>query len=332
MNGLLIVDDEEGVRRALHKALSKENYQIYSAGDGHEAIALVKQRLDEISIVISDFKMPGIDGLQTLVAIGNLNPDITRILLTGYATLESAIAATNEGIDGFLTKPFDNVELRTKVREYSIRKYIRQFVSAQVLTELQADPDQLLPRKQVVTILFVGIRGFTNMIERRDPGEWATFLSTHYFSPLGEIIFRANGTLDRHSGDTIMAIYGAPNSSSDDTWRAVRSAVELRDKMIELNAALDVADRLPVGLGLDTGEVVVGMFGSTRKKEYTALGHAANLAGSLQEMAHPGQILITEKTYEDVTDRVNVEELPPIQVRGMPGSVNVYNVTGLARS
>src|SRR5512141_2269393 len=187
MNGLLIVDDEEGVRRALHKALSKENYQIYSAGDGHEAIALVKQRLDEISIVISDFKMPGIDGLQTLVAIGNVNPDITRILLTGYATLESAIAATNEGIDGFLTKPFDNIELRSKVREYSIRKYLRQFVSTQVLNELQADPNQLLPRKQVVTILFVGIRGFTNMIERHDPGEWAAFLGTHYFSPLGEV-------------------------------------------------------------------------------------------------------------------------------------------------
>ena len=148
------------------------------------------------------------------------------------------------------------------MREYSIRKYLRQFVSAQVLAELQADPDQLLPRKQVVTILFAGIRGFTNMIERRDPGEWATFLSTHYFSPLGEIIFRANGTLDRHIGDTIMAIYGAPNRSNDDTWRAVRSAVELRDKMIEINAALEVADRLPVGLGLDTGEVVVGMFGS----------------------------------------------------------------------
>jgi DNA-binding NtrC family response regulator len=221
MNGLLIVDDEEGVRRALHKALAKENYQIYAVGDGNEAIDLVKQKLAEISIVISDFKMPGIDGLQTLVAIGHVNPDITRILLTGYATLESAIVATNEGIDGFLTKPFDNVELRSKVREYSIRKYLRQFVSAQVLTELQADPKQLLPRKQVVTVLSIGIRGFTNLIEQHDPGEWSAFLSAQYFSPLGEIIFQSNGTLDKHIGDTIIAIYGAPNRSDDDAVRAV---------------------------------------------------------------------------------------------------------------
>jgi class 3 adenylate cyclase len=330
MNGLLIVDDEEGVRRALQKALAKENYQIFSVGDGNEAIALVKQKLAEISIVISDFKMPGIDGLQTLVAIGNVNPDITRILLTGYATLESAIAATNEGIDGFLTKPFDNIELRSKVREYSIRKYLRQFVSTQVLNELQADPNQLLPRKQVVTVLFVGIRGFTNMLEQHDPGEWATFLGTHYFSPLGEVIFHSNGTLDRHIGDTIMAIYGAPNSSGDDAWRAVKAAVELRAKMIEINNALEVADRLPVSFGLDTGEVVVGMFGSARKKEYTALGHSVNLANSLQEMAQPGQILITEKTYQAVKDRITIEALPPIQIRGMAGPVNLYNVTGFA--
>jgi class 3 adenylate cyclase len=330
MNGLLIVDDEEGVRRALHKALAKENYQIYSVGDGNEAIDLVKQRLAEISIVISDFKMPGIDGLQTLVAIGNINPDITRILLTGYATLESAIAATNEGIDGFLTKPFDNVELRSKVREYSIRKYLRQFVSAQVLNELQADPNQLLPRKQVVTILFVGIRGFTNMIEQHDPGEWAAFLGVHYFSPLGEIIFHNNGTLDKHIGDTIMSIYGAPNSSGDDAWRAVKAAVELRAKMIEINNGLELADRLPVSFGLDTGEVVVGMFGSARKKEYTALGHSVNLSNSLQEMAQPGQILITEKTYQAVKERITSEALPPVQIRGMSGPVNLYNVTGLS--
>src|SRR5512135_2169985 len=250
MNGLLIVDDEEGVRRALHKALSKENYQIYSVGDGHEAIALVKQRLNEISIVISDFKMPGIDGLQTLVAIGNLNPDITRILLTGYATLESAIAATNEGIDGFLTKPFDNVELRAKVREYFVRKRLKQFVSPQVLQQLQADPSYLMPRKQLATLLFVDIRGFTALTEKHDPQPWAMFLSENYFSPLGEIIFQSNGTLDKHIGDGIMAIYGAPISGEDDALRAVRSAVEMRATMESLNAQSNRDHQLPIAIGI----------------------------------------------------------------------------------
>ena len=127
MNGLLIVDDEEGVRRALQKALGRENYSIFQATNGTDAIDVVKQQPGDIAIVISDYKMPGLDGLQTLAAIGSINPDITRIMLTGYATLEGAIAATNEGIDGFLTKPFDNVELRAKVREYFVRKRLKQF-------------------------------------------------------------------------------------------------------------------------------------------------------------------------------------------------------------
>src|SRR5512135_1039571 len=248
MNGLLIVDDEEGVRRALHKALSKENYQIYSVGDGHEAIALVKERPGEIAIVISDYKMPGIDGLQTLVAIGGLNPEITRIMLTGYATLESAIAATNEGLDGFLTKPFDNLELRAKVREYFVRKRLKQFVSPQVLQELQADPSYLMPRKQLATLLFVDIRGFTTLTEKHDPQEWALFLSDNYFSPLGEIVFQNNGTLDKHIGDGIMAIFGAPIAAEDDALRAVRSAVEMRAKMQAINAPHDLDHRLPIGI------------------------------------------------------------------------------------
>jgi adenylate cyclase len=273
--------------------------------------------------------MPGLDGLQTLAAIGNINPDITRIMLTGYATLEGAIAATNEGIDGFLTKPFDNVELRAKVREYFVRKRLKQFVSAQVLSELQNDPTHLLPRKQVATILFADIRGFTALTEKHDPQEWAQFLSENYFSPLGEIVFRNNGTLDKHIGDCIMAIYGAPIAGRDDPLRAIRSAVEMRAKMHDINAKFDELRRLPVGIGIHSGEVVVGMFGSARKREYTALGHVVNLAARLEEMAAADQILISPQIYERVKDQVVVEALNPVTFRGLAEAMPVYNVVNL---
>ncbi len=330
MNGLLIVDDEEGVRRALHKALGKEDYQIFLASDGNEAISIVKGRPGDIAIVISDFKMPGLDGLQTLVAIGSINPDITRIMLTGYATLQSAIAATNEGLDGFLTKPFDNIELRAKVREYFVRKLLKQFVSAQVLHELQADPGQLLPRKQIATILFADIRGFTTITAQHDPQEWAVYLSQQYFSPLGEIVFHYNGTLDKHIGDCIMAIYGAPIASDDDALRAVRTAIDMRDRMIQLNDRVEEARRLPMSIGIHTGEVVVGMFGSARKKEYTAIGHPVNVASRLPKLAAPGQILIAQETYDAVKPYVTVEALQPVAVRGVSQPLQLYNVLSLA--
>jgi class 3 adenylate cyclase len=329
MNGLLIVDDEEGVRRALQKALSRENYSIFQATNGQDAIDVVKQQPGDIAIVISDYKMPGLDGLQTLAAIGTINPDITRIMLTGYATLEGAIAATNEGLDGFLTKPFDNVELRAKVREYFVRKRLKQFVSAQVLAQLQNDPSHLTPRKQSATVLFVDIRGFTRLTERHDPQEWAQFLSENYFSPLGEIIFQNDGTLDKHIGDCIMAIYGAPITGANDALRAVRSAVAMRIMMNEINTRHEAFYQLPIGIGIHTGEVVVGMFGSARKREYTALGHTVNVAARLEQYAAPDQILISPQTYELIKDHVEVESLAPLAVRGLVDAMQVYNVLRL---
>ena len=114
MNGLLFIDDEEGIRRSIVRALDKESYKVFTAVDGNTGIDVLKKNVSHISTVISDFRMPGIDGLQTLMAVYKLNPEITRIILTGYASVETAIEATNQGIDGFLTKPFDNMELRGK--------------------------------------------------------------------------------------------------------------------------------------------------------------------------------------------------------------------------
>lgn len=100
MNKLLFIDDEEGIRRSLVRALKREPYETYAAESGEAGIAFVKRNSIEIDTVISDYKMPGICGLETLGIVGSINPEITRIILTGYATMEAAIQATNEGIDG----------------------------------------------------------------------------------------------------------------------------------------------------------------------------------------------------------------------------------------
>jgi DNA-binding NtrC family response regulator len=91
MTGLLFIDDEEGVRRSMERALKNEPYTVYTARDGEIGIRLFQENLSKIGVVISDYKMPGPDGLETLSRIARLNPEITRILLTGYATMESVI-------------------------------------------------------------------------------------------------------------------------------------------------------------------------------------------------------------------------------------------------
>jgi adenylate cyclase len=326
---ILIVDDEEGVRLSLQKVLQKDGYEILLAENGMEAIDLVDKMINEIETVISDFKMPGLDGLETLTEIGKRNSEIIRIILTGYATLDRAVDSVNCGIDGFLTKPFDNNELRLKIREFHVKKRLKQFVPTQVIDELQKLNQNLLPRSQRVSIIFTDIRGFTKISEELSPPDLSDLLNHNYFYPMDNIIFKHGGTLDKHIGDSIMGIFGAPIARNDDTRRAVDCAVEMRTKLAEINKDIRKKNlNIPVGFGISTGESMVGIFGSAIRKEYTALGQPVNLAARLEQMAQADQILICSETYEAIKDFYEIEKIGRVNIRGMEGEKTIFNVIG----
>jgi adenylate cyclase len=326
---ILVVDDEEGVRISLRKVLQRDGYEIMVAENGMEAVDMVRNHINEIETVICDFKMPGLDGLETLTEINKLNPEIIKIILTGYATLDRAIESVNSGIDGFLTKPFDNKELRLKIREFHVKKRLKQFVPSQVLNELQKFGHNLEPRNQKVTILFTDIRGFTKISETLTPAALSELLNLHYFFPLDNIIFKFNGTLDKHIGDSIMGIFGAPITQDDDAKRAVACAIEMRSKVAEINQEMGKKNmKIPVGFGISTGDSMVGIFGSAIRKEYTALGKPVNLAARLERIALEDQILICSETYEAVKDYFTVEKIDNINLKGIEGERSIYNVTG----
>jgi adenylate cyclase len=329
MNGLMVVDDEEGVRRSLKKVLEKDGYRILLAENGEEALSMVRGDGRDIETVISDYRMPGMDGLETLIEIGRLNTEITRIILTGYATMASAIEAVNEGIDGFLTKPFENDELRAKVRECNIKKRLKQFVSEQVLAELQGNGTALLPKRLNVSVLFTDIRGFTSLSERLNPTELSELLNHYYFSPLDDIVFRHNGTLDKHIGDSIMGIFGAPVGGGDDAGRAVKAALDVREEIAVMNENIPEAGRrIAVGIGIATGDVMAGIFGSQRKREYTVFGSPVNLASRLEKLAGADQILICGETARLVENIVRMEKIPAPSIRGFARSPDVFSVLG----
>jgi adenylate cyclase len=328
MYGLLFIDDEEGIRRSVVRALQRESYPIFTAENGEAGVQFVQDHISDIGIVISDIKMPGMDGLATLAAVGNLNPDITRIILTGYATVETAISATNEGIDGFLTKPFDNRELRAKIHEITIRKRLKQFVSDPVFREITDSAEALRPRIHEVTILFSDIRNFTKMSRGADARDIAAFLNHHYFTPMAEIIHQHNGTTDKHIGDNIMAVFGAPVLHADDAIQAIHAAVDMQKKAAEINLALDsgAGFRLNIGIGISTGKVFSGILGSIRKREFTSIGMAVNLASRLQRLARAGEILICSSTRDQVSGNFRTEALPPVVVKGIDEPITVYRV------
>ncbi len=328
MNGLLFIDDEEGVRRSVVRALKNEPYNIYTSADGEDGIEFIKKNPSILSTVISDYRMPGLNGLDTLAAIGMINPEMTRIILTGYATMEAAILATNEGIDGFITKPFDNIELRAKIREINVRKRLRQFVPQQIYREIQNSTGFLKPTFHEVSILFSDIRGFTKMSQNVPPDELADFLNNHYFSPMGEIAYSFSGTVDKHIGDSIMVVFGSPVPFPDDSVRAVKAAIEMQRKAAEIDKMLAGKNgfNLKIGIGIATGKVFSGILGSLRKKEFTSVGMAVNIASRLQRLAKEGEILISESTCSKISDNAETIAIPQVPIKGISQPVNIYKV------
>ncbi|MEE8480809.1 MAG: adenylate/guanylate cyclase domain-containing protein [Desulfobacterales bacterium] len=330
MKGLIFIDDEEGIRRSITRALKREPYKTYTAKNGEDGIEFFKEKISEISTVISDFKMPGLDGLETLSIIGSMNPETTRIILTGYATMEAAISATNNGIDGFLTKPFDNLELRAKIHEISVKKYLKQFIPEQIYQEIYNSPEALEPRYHEVSILFSDIRGFTYMSQGVSPKTIATFLNNYYFTPMGEVAYRHNGTMDKHIGDSMMVAFGTPVSHNNDAIMAVKSAIEMQEKAKEIDNKLrkKVGLRLKIGIGISTGKVFSGILGSLRKKEFTSIGMAVNIADRLQGLAKEDEILISESTFQKLSGKIEAEALPPVTVKGVSEPITAFRVSG----
>lgn len=128
-----------------------------------------------------------------------------------------------------------------------------------------------------------------------------------------------------------MAFFGAPIAHTDDAPRAVKVAWEMQQKIKEINKrhAGEVRGQFKMGIGINTGNVVVGNIGSHRRMDYTAIGDDVNLAQRLEDMAEGGEILITESTYNLVKDIVQVNKLEPVQVKGRAGAVQIYEVTGV---
>jgi len=333
MNGLLFIDDEEGVRRSVARALKREPYELFIAENGEAGIEVVEKNRLGITTVVSDYRMPGIDGLETLTTIGRINPEMTRIILTGYATMEAAIEATNKGIDGFLTKPFDNKSLRANIRGISVKKHLRQFVTEQVYNELKSSPGALAPTFHEVTVLFADIRSFTRMSQAVSPERLANFLNDSYFTPMGEIAYVHGWCVDKHIGDGIMIVFGAMGPRADDPVRAVDAAVAMQQIAMEIDCKLRMENglRLKIGIGISTGTVFSGILGSIRKKEFTSIGMAVNIASRLQAIASAGEILISEKTCRKLSGKkvpsaISIEALKPVRVKGLDDFIKVYRV------
>jgi len=215
-----------------------------------------------------------------------------------------------------------------------IKGAFSHYLSHEVITEMMDDPSRLTlgGERRNITVMFSDVRGFTSFSETRQPEEVVAMLN-EVLSLQVNVIFHYNGTLDKFVGDEVMAFFGAPSNKhvNDHALVAVRTAIDIQAKMDELRQKLtqDAKAAIQIGIGINTGDMVVGNMGSAQRMDYTVIGDNVNLGARLCAAAGKGEIIISESTYEMVADHVVAEKLEPITVKGKVKPISIYRVTGL---
>ena len=215
-----------------------------------------------------------------------------------------------------------------------IRRVFSRYVTTQVVDEILSEPEKLSlgGERRPVTILFADIQGFTSLAEDMSPEEVVGILN-EYFSAMTKIIFEHQGTLDKFIGDCIMAVFGAPLAIPDHTKRALYTALEMKEELRKLQGKWKREGKIPfrVGIGINTGEVVVGNIGSEERMEYTAVGSEVNLASRLESLTreYDAEIIISEAVYQKVKDIIKVKPLGEAKIKGMKRPVRIYELLGL---
>jgi adenylate cyclase len=222
----------------------------------------------------------------------------------------------------------------TEQREkQAIRHAFRHYLSPEVTELLASDPSRLRlgGHRSPLTILFSDIRGFTTLSEQMDPETLGTFL-IEYLSAMTAVVFRHNGLLDKYIGDAVMAFWGAPVAVPDHAARCCNAALDMLRALDTLNADWSTRGlpRLEIGIGIHTGEPIVGNFGSVDRFDYTAVGDDVNLASRLEGMnkAYGTHIIISESTRAAVGDAFATREVDRIRVRGREQETVIHELLG----
>ena len=179
-----------------------------------------------------------------------------------------------------------------------------------------------------LTILFSDIRGFTRLSEKL-PAQEVVRMLNDYFELMVDILFEHEGILDKFIGDAIMGLWGAPVKRPDDATNAVRAAVKMQKRVAEWNEERAAQGKEPIriGIGLHTGQVVVGNMGSSKALSYTAIGDGVNLASRLCGIAGEDMIVISEECAQRAgKEKFVLESLPPARVKNREAPVEIYRV------
>jgi len=363
---VLIADDNPANVRILSMRLAADGYDIVTARDGEEALAVARE--SQPDLILLDVMMPKLDGITVCRRLKEAQETSFTpiILVTAMTEPKDIVAGLEAGADEYLTKPVDHAALSARVRSMLRIKALHDTVTAQAdeiarwnatlerrvaeqvgqleqmsrLKRFFSPPladailaggatDPLRPHRREISVVFLDLRGFTAFAEISEPEEVSEVLGT-YHNEVGRIIQAHEGTLERFTGDGMMIFFNDPVPVQNPEERAVRMAEAMRARVRGLAAEWRRRGYdLDLSMGIAKGYATIGAIGFEGRQDYAAIGSVTNLAFRLCTEAAGDQILISLGIHAAVADLVNVKEVGPLQLKGFRRPVPAYEIVEL---
>ncbi len=360
---VLIVDDQAQNLRLLEAVLAPRGYTVLTASSGEAALASVAA--DAPDIMLLDIVMPGMNGYEVCRRIrADPKTRFLPIVMVTASPEQDKVAAIEAGADDFIPKPFEQHELLPRVRsllrikryhdtiekqatdlsqlnrtlEERVRKQVdeivalgrfRRFLSPQIAHVVSTSENLLETHRREITVVHCDLRGFTPFSETGEPEDVMGVLHD-YHDALGTLIFRYEGTLKDIVGDGLMVFFNDPIPCPDPAERAVRMALEMRERVAELAAGWRKRGfELGFGVGIALGYATLGNIGFQDRYEYGAVGTVVNLGARLCAEAKDGQVLVSPRVQAAVDALVDAEPVGELTLKGLARPVPTFNVVRL---
>ncbi len=352
---VLLIDDQAIIGQALQQMLLSENdIDFYYCQDPTLAI----QHAHQIhpTVILQDLVMPEIEGLS-LVRYLRANPatqNVPLIVLSSKEEADIKARAFTLGANDYMVKLPDKLEVIARIRYHStayinflerneaiqelekanrlIRSTFGRYLSDDIVDTILESPGgmKLGGEKRVVTVMMTDLRGFTALTEQL-PAESVVAMINNYLEIMTDIILHHQGTIDEFIGDAILAIFGAPIERNNDAQRAVACALEMQLAMQEVNQRNREAGypEVEMGIGINTGELVVGNVGSSKRTKYGVVGRNVNLASRIESYTVGGQVLVSNSTREACGDILHIGEQVKVVPKGMQTPITVSEAIGI---
>lgn len=352
---VLLIDDQAFIGETIARMLAHET-DIDFHYCQEPSLAIDKANELKPTVILQDLVMPDVQGL-VLVKYFRANPNtknVPLIVLSGKEEAEIKAEAFALGANDYMVKFPDKAEVLARIRYHSkgyiaflerneatqelekanrlIRKTFGRYLSDEVVEEILTTPDgaSLGGEKRQLTIMMADLRGFTSLGEDL-PAEQVVAMINIYLEVMTEIIFKYQGTIDEFIGDAILAIFGAPVQRHNDAQRAVACALEMQLAMKTVNERNRAAGypEVHMGIGINTGMVVVGNIGSSKRTKYGVVGRHVNLTSRIESYTVGGQTLISESTREACGELLRIDDQADILPKGVRAPITVYEVGGI---